>query len=145
MNIVKVELARKIIKLYYGLNFDFKILTKSTTLGVRAVYETQIGLPTLAWIKNSDTQMVSIGSLNENGTIDWNWQPEEYCTGYDGNLYKKQSIVTIHPDCPDGFGNCQAVVQGLVITKNDRVRVKILGRDSERMYSGSEDMFKIRE
>ena len=73
--IVTARDARKIIAQHYGNDFEYRILSRSTTLGVRPVLQTTLGYPTLAWIRLSPGQdsAVRIGKLLPDNTIDWMW------------------------------------------------------------------------
>ena len=66
--------AAKIIAAHYGLDFDYR-LTTGCTIGVRPVFETQLGFLTLAWRKMATgrNSAVRIGLMRPDCTIDWNW------------------------------------------------------------------------
>lgn len=51
-------------------------LTVRTQIGVRPVYETSLGIPSLAWRKldAGKDSSVRIGQLLPNGDIGWNWE-----------------------------------------------------------------------
>lgn len=74
--------ARKLIAAAYGSDFKFR-LTIKTTVGVRPVWQTNIGMPTLAWRKLAVDSFkgrkatlpsaVKIGRMLPNGAIDWDY------------------------------------------------------------------------
>lgn len=78
--------ARKIIAAAYGSDFKFR-LTVRTTVGVRPVHQTNIGMPTLAWrklavdrVKGGPAMLPSavyIGRMLPNGAIDWDYTVPE--------------------------------------------------------------------
>ena len=67
--------ARRIIREAYGEGFKFRILSSSTTIGVRPVYDPR---PTLLWKRSSagKDSLVRIGAMRADLTTDWDWQPE---------------------------------------------------------------------
>lgn len=73
--------ARQIIRAHYGESFKFRITT-GCTIGVRPIYETQIGLPTLVWsrVVRGNDSIVRIGRLLPGLTIDWFWENEKPLT-----------------------------------------------------------------
>jgi hypothetical protein len=74
--------ARKIIAAAYGPDFKFR-LTIACTVGVRPVWQTNLGIATLAWRKlavdsykgrkATAPSAVKIGRMLPNGAIDWNY------------------------------------------------------------------------
>ena len=71
--------ARRIIRAAYGEDFKFRILSSSTTVGVRPVSDLR---PTLLWkrVSRGKDSVVRIGELRRDRsgflTTDWDWQPE---------------------------------------------------------------------
>lgn len=68
--------ARRIIAAEYGLDFKFRI-TKACTVGVRPVYQTNVGMHMLAWRKldAGKDSAVRIGRIHSGGQIDWEYVP----------------------------------------------------------------------
>jgi hypothetical protein len=67
--------ARKILaRVYPNMGTPVR-LTTACTVGVRPVYETELGLPTLAWRKvaTGKDSAVRIGRFLPGGAIDWSW------------------------------------------------------------------------
>ncbi len=64
--------ARALIAKHYpGMPFR---ITTGCTIGVRPVYETAAGLPTLAWtrLNRGRDSAVKVGAVLPGGSIDWN-------------------------------------------------------------------------
>jgi hypothetical protein len=74
MNLAR-EIARAFIaKQYPGMKFR---LTRKATIGVRPVFEVDLGKPVLVWKKSQfDGCRIDIGQLLPGGGINWQWQPE---------------------------------------------------------------------
>lgn len=68
--------ARRIIAEKYGSEFRPRFTTK-TTIGVRPVYQINLGFPTLCWrsLATGKDSAVKIGRLHSGGLIDWDWEP----------------------------------------------------------------------
>lgn len=69
--------ARRILAAQYpGLKIR---LTPRPQMGVRPVYETEFGMPTLVWRKMAagNDAKVMLGALTPSCDIDWNWEDKQ--------------------------------------------------------------------
>jgi hypothetical protein len=66
--------ARAAIQRAYGPDFKFR-LTTNCTIGVRPVYQMNVGMHTLAWRKlaTGKNSAVKIGRVMSGGAIDWDY------------------------------------------------------------------------
>ena len=77
MTIVTLAHAHHIIAKHYGPQFDYRILSKTVTIGVPPIERTQQGAPTLAWnrVRPGRDSEIRIGCLRDSHSIDWEWHP----------------------------------------------------------------------
>jgi len=68
--------ARRIIEREYGQDFDFRLLAKSTQIGVRPMWQIELGKVMLCWLKIAPGKdsAVRIGRLLPSGDIDWSYE-----------------------------------------------------------------------